>query len=446
MTHHTPLPLETAIIALRSVLPLEAPADVLLSRFFRENPALGAKDRAFIAELVFGVLRNLRSLDVACGKPTPRLLAIAWLARIQGMNMRQLEPYLRGPELDQVPAIKAFDLAAQPLAVQWDVPDWLAERLLATFGEADATRLTTALRRAAPLDLRVNTVLAKRDELLATLNAAGMTANATPYSPVGVRLADKPALNKYKPFLAGHFEVQDEGSQLLGYLVAPKRGEMVVDFCAGAGGKTLLLGALMHSSGRLYAFDVSEKRLAKLKPRLKRSGLSNITPQLITSEHDSRIKRLAGKIDRVLVDAPCSGLGTLRRNPDLKLRQNPQSVAELTVKQASILAAAARLVKPGGRLVYATCSLLPEENEAIVAAFLADNPRFSLKNAAEILKQQQIDLDTGDYLRLNPADHGTDGFFAAVMEAEAAAPAKSKIKREAVIPEIDAVATEIDVA
>ena len=356
---HTPLPLETAITALRTVLPLDAPADVLLSRFFRENPALGAKDRAFIAELVFGVLRNLRSLDTACGKPTPRLLAIAWLARIQGMNMRQLEPYLRGPELDQVPAIKAFDLAAQPLAVQWDVPDWLAERLTATFGEAEAARLTAALRRPAPLDLRVNTILTKRDELLATLNAAGMAAEATPYSPVGIRLADKPALNKYKPFLAGHFEVQDEGSQLLGYLVAPKRGEMVVDFCAGAGGKTLLLGALMHSTGRLYAFDVSEKRLAKLKPRLKRSGLSNITPQLITSEHDSRIKRLAGKIDRVLVDAPCSGLGTLRRNPDLKLRQNPESVAELTVKQTSILAAAAKLVKPGGRLVYATCSLLP---------------------------------------------------------------------------------------
>lgn len=430
---NTPLPLETAISALRTVLPLEAPADVLLSRFFRENPALGAKDRAFIAELVFGVLRNLRSLDTACGKPTPRLLAIAWLVRIQGMNMRQLEPYLRGPEMDQVPAIKAFDLSAQPLAVQWDVPDWLADRMLATYGEAEATRLAAALRRSAPLDLRTNTILAKRDELLATLNAAGMTATATPYSPVGIRLADKPALSKYKPFLAGEFEVQDEGSQLLGYLVAPKRGEMVVDFCAGAGGKTLLLGALMNSTGRLYAFDVSEKRLTKLKPRLKRSGLSNITPQLITSEHDNRIKRLAGKIDRVLVDAPCSGLGTLRRNPDLKLRQNPESVAELTVKQASILAASSKLVKPGGRLVYATCSLLPEENEDIVTAFLAANPRFQLKNASEVLKNQQINVDTGEYLRLNPADHATDGFFAAVMEAEAA-PASEKVKvKKAVI-------------
>lgn len=443
---HSPLPLESAITALRMVLPLDAPADVLLSRYFRENPTLGAKDRAFIAELIFGVLRNLRSLDTACGKPTPRLLAIGWLARISGMNMRELEPYLRGPELDQVPAIKAFDLAKQPLAVQWDVPDWLAQRLIDTYGETIATRLTAALRRSAPLDLRTNTVLAKRDELLATLNAAGMTATATPYSPAGIRLTDKPALSKYKPFLAGHFEVQDEGSQLLGYLVAPKRGEMVVDFCAGAGGKTLLLGALMHSTGRLYAFDVSEKRLAKLKPRLKRSGLSNITSQLITSENDSRIKRLGGKIDRVLVDAPCSGLGTLRRNPDLKLRQSPESVAELTVKQASILAAAAKLVKSGGRLVYATCSLLPEENEDIVNTFLAANPRFKLVNASDVLKSQQINLDTGEYLRLNPADHGTDGFFAAVMEAEGSSPKKSKQAKTTVAPTDIAGTPVVDVA
>ncbi len=411
------LPLEEAITALRAILPLDAPADVTLSRYFRENPMLGMKDRAFIAELVFGVLRRQRSLEAATGKGTPRQLALAWLVRIQGMNMRQLEPHLRGPELDMVPQIKALDLATQPLAVQWDMPDWLAERLLAVYGEVAATRLTQALLRPAPLDLRVNTLLAKRDDMIDVLNAAGITAVATPYSPMGIRLADKPVLAKYKPFLEGKFEIQDEGSQLLGYLVAPRRGEMVVDFCAGAGGKTLLLGALMHSSGRLYAFDVSEKRLAKLKPRLKRSGLSNLTPQLISSENDTRIKRLAGKIDRVLVDAPCSGMGTLRRNPDLKWRQSPTSVAELAIKQAAILTAASRLVKLGGRLVYATCSLLPEENEQIVEAFIAANPRFVLKSAAEILQQQNISIDTGDYLRLNPADHGTDGFFAAVLEA-----------------------------
>jgi 16S rRNA (cytosine967-C5)-methyltransferase len=191
---------------------------------------------------------------------------------------------------------------------------------------------------------------------------------------------------------------------------------MVVDFCAGAGGKTLLLGALMRSTGRLYAFDVSDKRLAKLKPRVARSGLSNVHPAAISSENDQRVKRLAGKIDRVLVDAPCSGLGTLRRNPDLKWRQTPEAVTELTRKQADILASAARLVKPGGRLVYATCSILVEENEGIVDAFLAAHPEFHRLSATEVLAKQGIALDCGEDLRLLPQLHGTDGFYAAVLE------------------------------
>jgi len=189
-----------------------------------------------------------------------------------------------------------------------------------------------------------------------------------------------------------------------------------VDFCAGAGGKTLLLGALMRSTGRLYAFDVADKRLMKLKPRLARSGLSNVHPVLIAGENDIKVKRLAGKADRVLVDAPCSGLGTLRRNPDLKWRQTPASVAELARKQADILAGAARLLKPGGRLVYATCSILPDENEMIVDAFLAAHPGFARLSAAELLEKQGIAIDTGADLRLLPHTHGTDGFFAAVLE------------------------------
>ncbi len=208
------------------------------------------------------------------------------------------------------------------------------------------------------------------------LAASGVDAVPTPYSPLGLRVAGRPQLGRHALVTSGALEVQDEGSQLVGYLVAPRRGEMVVDFCAGAGGKTLLLGALMRSLGRLYAFDTAERRLANLKPRLARSGLSNVHPQLIASERDAKIKRLAGKIDRVLVDAPCTGFGTLRRNPDLKWRQPESAVAELARKQHAILAAAATLVKPGGRLVYATCSVLPDENDAIVAAFLAARSRF----------------------------------------------------------------------
>jgi 16S rRNA (cytosine967-C5)-methyltransferase len=210
--------------------------------------------------------------------------------------------------------------------------------------------------------------------------------------------------------------VQDEGSQLLGFLLQPKRGEMVVDFCAGAGGKTLILGAMMRSTGRLYAFDVSDKRLAKLKPRAARAGLSNVHPACLAGENDARVKRLQGKVDRVLVDAPCSGLGTLRRNPDLKWRQSPQSVDELRAKQAAILAAAAKLLRPGGRLVYATCSILAEENEDIVNAFLAAHADYRRLSAREALAAQGIAIDCGEDMRLAPQTHGTDGFYAAVLE------------------------------
>jgi len=209
--------------------------------------------------------------------------------------------------------------------------------------------------------------------------------------------------------------VQDEGSQLIGHLVAPRRSDMVVDFCAGAGGKTLLLGALMRSQGRLYAFDVSAPRLERLAPRLARSGLSNVHPQRLASERDTRVKRLAGKIDRVLVDAPCTGLGTARRNPDLKWRQRETDVGELAAKQARIVAAAATLVKPGGRLVYATCSVLPEENDEVVVDFLAAHPQFVRENAAAELARAGIELDTGEKLRLFPHKHGCDGFYAEVL-------------------------------
>uniref|UniRef100_UPI0035A046B7 RsmB/NOP family class I SAM-dependent RNA methyltransferase n=1 Tax=Neisseria dentiae TaxID=194197 RepID=UPI0035A046B7 len=199
-------------------------------------------------------------------------------------------------------------------------------------------------------------------------------------------------------------------------LVGAKRGEIVVDFCAGAGGKTLAVGAMLANKGRIYAFDIAEKRLANLKPRMVRAGLTNIHPERIGSENDPRIGRLNGKADRVLVDAPCSGLGTLRRNPDLKYRQSPETVAKLLAQQHGILDAAAALVKEQGRLVYATCSILPEENERQVERFLAEHPEFEQVDCADLLAAAKVDLDTGVYLRLDTAAHQTDGFFAAVMQ------------------------------
>ena len=399
------------------------PADLVVSRYFRQNRALGHADRGFIAETVYAVLRRKRSLSARCGDDvTSRRLLLATLACIHGLNRRELDVVLNDVEgkwLAQAKAVKLDDL---PPSVRLDLPDWLHESLATQFDASDLELLAASLNQSAPLDLRVNLLRTERETVLARLNADGLAAEACRYSPMGIRLVGKPSLSRHPLFLDGSIEVQDEGSQLLGFLLQPKRGEMVADFCAGAGGKTLLLGALMRSQGRLYAFDVAEKRLAKLKPRLARSGLSNVHPARIESENDIKIKRLAGKLDRVLVDAPCSGLGTLRRNPDLKWRQSPESVAELAIKQASILKAASVLVKKGGRLVYATCSLLDAENESIVTAFLEAHPEFVSLSAKDALHKQGIEISCdeqgGERLRLFPHRHGTDGFFAAVMERQ----------------------------
>jgi 16S rRNA (cytosine967-C5)-methyltransferase len=411
--------LTAATAALQRILTFEYPADAVLSRFFREHHKIGARDRAFVAEAAFGVLRHKRFLDHLTGSGTPRALLLGWLARVEGMSTRELAPLLKRDEADWLGQLRARTVAVLSLGEQAELPDWLIDRLLPQMNREELLALGRSLQQSAALDLRVNTVRTTRDAVLQTLAADGVAAVPTPYSPIGIRLEAKPALERHPLFKNGDVEVQDEGSQLLGFLVAPTRHDLVVDFCAGAGGKSLMLGAMMHSQGRIYAFDVSERRLARLKPRLKRSGLSNLHPQLIRDENDTKVKRLAGKIARVLVDAPCSGLGTLRRNPDLKWRQSPQSVAELVVKQASILQAAASLVRPGGRLVYATCSLLADENDAIVDAFLARTPGFAELDCAEILRSARIPLETGPRLRLLPHRHGTDGFFAAALTRSA---------------------------
>ncbi len=270
---------------------------------------------------VFAYLRRRRSLEALAQATDPAHLALAVTVRELGIGLRELEGALRETDAAWVRAFKSrLSLPLEP-AVAADLPDWLWERLGTAYGDADREALARAWLAAAPLDLRINPLKTTREDARRALEASGIAAAPTPYSPLGLRIRGRPALGAHPLFATGAIEVQDEGSQLVGYLVAPKRSEMVVDFCAGAGGKTLLLGALMRSQGRLYAFDTNDQRLAKMKPRLARSGLSNVHPQRIAHERDPHVKRLAGKIDRVLVDAPCTGFGTLRRNPDLKWRQ-----------------------------------------------------------------------------------------------------------------------------
>ncbi|HEX7888364.1 MAG TPA: RsmB/NOP family class I SAM-dependent RNA methyltransferase [Ramlibacter sp.] len=416
--------LEACAELVAQVLKFDHPADAVVSRYFREHRSLGPRERATLAETAYTVLRKKLLFEQLAGSGSgsrERRLAILGFAGPREF----LKGALNEQEKSWVEQCDAVDEATLSERHRHNLPEWLATALKQQLGDG-FWPMIEALNQPAPLDLRVNALTDKRDDVRRELELAGLPAQPTPYSPWGLRLDGKPALTRMDVFARGAVEVQDEGSQLLALLADARRGQMVVDFCAGAGGKTLALGAMMRNTGRLYAFDVSAHRLENLKPRLARSKLSNVHPAAIAHERDDRIKRLAGKIDRVIVDAPCSGLGTLRRNPDLKWRQSPQALAELTAKQAAILDSAARLLKPGGRIVYATCSLLRAENEEIADGFSASHPAFRRISVQELLENAKIGAaaelcgEAGQNLRLWPHRHGTDGFFAAAWEKDQA--------------------------
>ena len=407
----------------RLTLKFDHPADATVSRFFRDHRGLGPRERATLAETVYTVLRKKQLFDhfsPSGSGPKERRLAILGFYG-PGDFLRSALTEQEVNWLDQCEKVNVADLMERH---RHNLPEWLVQPLKDQLGD-EFWPLVDSFNKGAGLDLRVNALNSKRSDVQKELAQLGIKALPTPFSPWGLRIAGKPALNKTDAFMRGALEVQDEGSQLLAMLLDAKRGEMVVDFCAGAGGKTLAIGAAMRSTGRLYAFDTSAHRLDSFKSRQARSGLSNVHPAVIAHERDDRVKRLSGKIDRVLVDAPCTGLGTLRRNPDLKWRQSPEGVQEMVIKQTSILESAARLLKSGGRLVYATCSVLPQENEAIAEAFTELHNDFRALNVGEILSELKVDgaaslCSGGDeglrFLRLWPHRHQTDGFFAAVWQ------------------------------
>jgi 16S rRNA (cytosine967-C5)-methyltransferase len=410
--------LEVTAELLRRVLKFEHPADRVVASFFREHSRLGARERHGLAETVFEVLRS-RLLYVHLarqgqGSLERRLAILAWRG-----DAGYLRAALSQPEAEWLMQADAIDRSGLPEPLRHNLPDWLVGLLRPSRGDSFGS-LAESLMRPAPLDLRVNLLKAKRDQALEALERENVEVQPTPLSPIGLRVTGKPSLAHVEAVEQGLVEVQDEGSQLLTLLVEARRGEMVVDFCAGAGGKTLALGAAMRNTGRLYALDTSGHRLAALQPRLARSGLSNVHTLQLAHERDDRLARLRGKVDRVLVDAPCSGLGTLRRHPDLKWRLTPQAIADYAGLQQAILASAASLLKPGGRLVYATCSLLEAENESVVRAFEAAGEGFRRVPALEILERihvpQAATLVEGDNFRLWPDRHETDGFFASIWQ------------------------------
>lgn len=417
------------------ILKLDGPADQLMKAFFKSNPKLGSRDRAVLAEAIFYALRHLASISYRM-RPmvpsrAPKVAALLTLLlqygkdalpdSILGRDKGPLENMLSAPMEKAAPEVLA------------EMPFWLYDRICKQYGE-DAQGIFKASQEGAPLDLRVNVLKAKREDVLKELEEHGVKGEVTPFSPDGIRLIDKPGLIRWPMYQEGRIDVQDEGSQLIARLLGAKRGEMVCDFCAGAGGKTLAIGAAMRSTGRLYAFDVNEKRLAGLTPRMRRAGLTNVHPMAIRNEKDSRVKRLRGKFDRVLVDAPCTGTGTLRRNPDLRWRLNLQELERIKALQRSILDEASKLVKDGGRLVYATCSLLEEENQAVIREFLQTHPEFEELSAADVLAKQGIELPAwmkerfGNALVMLPVLTQTDGFFGAVLQKKV--PAKSSLSQK----------------
>ena len=397
------------------------PADVHLSYFFKKNRNLGSHDRSNIAEIFYGVIRNKRYLEEVVQDENPKKMILAYLMVMLGKSVRELTPMLNDYEVEWLQNKKSNKQKIDSWPIKLSLPDWLWEKFIKQYSEKELIELAQSLLVPAQLNLRVNTLKDKsRDEMINELRESFPEQESlilpTMYSPIGISLPRGTAINKHSLFLNGNIEVQDEGSQILSFLLSPGRGHMVADFCAGAGGKSLAISSIMKNTGRVYAFDISERRLANLKKRLKRSGGSNIMMQRIANENDLKIKRLKGKFDRVLVDAPCTGLGTLRRNPDLKWRQTQKSLSELVLKQGAILSSASALCKKGGYLVYATCSLLNDENEIIVEEFLSKHKGFVAISAKAALEKHGIKLDADNYLKLYPNVHKTDGFFGALLE------------------------------
>jgi 16S rRNA (cytosine967-C5)-methyltransferase len=417
--------LEASIALLEAIEAAQArPADAVANDFFRERRFIGSGDRRSVSERTWHVLRARRRLTWWVPKATPRLLVAASLLT-EGWTLAGVAETFSGErfaptglERNEYNALRKvegqpIDHSGMPDAVRFELPDWLYPLLLAQYGDDLAVEMT-ALLAPAPLDLRVNTLKGTREEAQAALAAEGWEARPTPLSPWGLRIDARRPVTSGPAFQSGLVEIQDEGSQLVAALTDARPGMRVVDWCAGAGGKTLALAAIMENRGQIVACDVSASRLEGAVRRLRRAGVTNVERHLVQAG-DKWAKRRAGTFDRVLVDAPCTGTGTWRRNPDARHRLTEQDLLELTRKQSSILDAAGRLVRPGGRLIHATCSLLEQENEGQVSAFLIRHPEFALVPPARAWTLPWA-APVGDVLTLTPARHGTDGFFAAILE------------------------------
>ncbi|QRN40604.1 MAG: methyltransferase domain-containing protein [Neisseriaceae bacterium] len=396
----------------QQVLYFENTTEWLLTKYFRKHQNLGKQDRHFISDSIYTLLRNRETIQ-------GYLVKTQKLSLVNQINIAVGLAFYEHKDLYYIDLLEDFlDYQQNSVAVneQAELPMWIVQLLSEKLNNQDIIELGQSLKNTAPVDIRTNTIKIKRDELIQKLKENNILSTKTPYSPWGIRLqGNHPRLTQYPFYKEGLFEIQDEGSQLIAYLSQPKKNQNIIDFCAGTGGKTLAIGAMLNNRGSIYAFDVEANRLNQLKLRLKKSKLNNIYPILIQNEKDEKLRKFQQKYDIILIDAPCSGLGTIRRQPDLKYRNSPSTIQKMTEKQLSILNEAEKLCHSSGKLVYATCSILPQENEYIIQKFLRSHTNYQLIDCQKYLSGITMNKnDMGIYL--NPLLTQTDGFYIAIMK------------------------------
>jgi len=430
----------------------ERPADLVANAFFRARRFIGSGDRRAVADRVWGILRRYGQLRWWLERTRhpgrdARAIVAAEVMLVDAMPLRDVMAIFDGGTYRPAPLDEA-ELRAlrqmeghslphpdQPDWVRLNVQEWVAPHLIEAYGTAWGREIA-ALENPPPVDLRVNLLKATVEEARKALHAEGVDTEPMRFAPHGLRLKRRLSVVTGRAFQDGLVEIQDEGSQLVAALVDGRPGMQVADYCAGAGGKTLAIAAGMNNKGRVVAMDVYESRLDRSAQRLRRAGAHNVERRALDPENAKWLKRQKGAFDRVLVDAPCTGTGTWRRNPDGRWTLTPTDLAELVPKQGEILAAASRLVKPGGGLIYATCSVLPAENEHQIASFLEKNPEFSVVPVSDLWRDVIAtdlppQIDASPYLRLSPLQHGTDGFFAAALVRKEKEPEPAKdVERE----------------
>jgi 16S rRNA (cytosine967-C5)-methyltransferase len=430
--------LSAAIEVFAEIEARRQPAAEVLKQWGLSHRFAGSSDRAAIAGLVYDALRRKSSSAWLMGVESARASLLGMLRRERGLETGAIAALCHGGRYAPAPltqqettALASDSLAEAPAYIQGDYPRWLDPQLQRVFGDHRAAE-GAALASRAPLDLRVNTLAAERDEVLAKIEQ--LSPAATRWSPIGIRIrlaadAKSPAIHAEPLYLKGQIEIQDEGSQLAVLFAGAKPGGQVVDLCAGAGGKTLALAAAMDNRGQIYATDLDKRRLAPIHARLERAGVRNVqvrTPTRRGAAGDDVVADLVGRVDLVMIDAPCTGTGAWRRNPDAKWRIRPGALAERLKEQQAVLERAAALVKPGGRIVYVTCSVLPEENNDQVQAFLTRHPDFSVEKPLETMKVlgeraylfARAALISDEGLLMTPRRTDTDGFFISVLRRQ----------------------------